>query len=149
MEVRHSRWVILIRLLVGWVFVAEGILKFTRPETLGAARFEKIGFPSSLALAQFVGVLEIVCGTLIVLGLFVRLASVPLLIDIVVAILSTKVPILLGHGFWLFADPTTKPFGIGTALHEARTDFSMLLGLVFLILSGGGVWSLDYVRRRG
>jgi putative oxidoreductase len=94
-----------------------------------------------------VGTIEIICAALIIFGLFTRLASVPLLIDIVVAILSTKVPILLGHGFWLFADPTTKPFGVGTMLHEARTDLSMLLGLIFLIVSGGGRLSLDATYR--
>jgi putative oxidoreductase len=138
-----SRWFVLIRVLVGWVFLAEGILKFTRADALGPGRFAKIGFPSSAALAQFVGAVEVVCGALVILGVLTRLASMPLLIDIVTAIVSTKIPILLGHGFWLFANPTTKPFGIGTMLHEARTDLSMLLGLLFLILSGGGRWSLD------
>jgi putative oxidoreductase len=141
-----SRSIILIRVLVGWVFLTEGILKFTRPDALGPGRFAKIGFPSPAALANFVGAVEIICGALIILGLFTRLASVPLLIDIIVAIVSTKVPILLGHGFWLFADPTTRPFGVGTMLHEARTDFAMLLGLVFLIVNGGGKWPLRTVQ---
>ncbi len=143
-----SRWFVLIRLLVGWVFLAEGILKYTRADALGAGRFAKIGFPSPAVLAQFVGAVEIVCGALVIAGLFTRLASVPLLIDIVVAIVSTKVPILIGRGFWMFAAPSAKPFGVGTMLHEARTDLSMLLGLILLLLSGGGRWSLDAVLAR-
>jgi len=137
------RSVLVIRLLVGWVFLAEGILKFTRPEALGIGRFAKIGFVSPGLLASFVGWVEIICGVLILAGFFTRLASVPLLIDITVAIVTTKIPILLGHGFWGVADPTTKPFGWGTMLHEARTDISMLLGLVFLLIAGAGRWSVD------
>ena len=140
----YDSWsIVLIRLLVGWVFLAEGILKFSRADALGAGRFAKIGFPSPALLASFVGGVEIICGALIIMGFLTRLASVPLLIDITVAIVSTKLPILLGHAFWGFADPTTKPFGIGTMLHEARTDLSMLLGLVFLLVAGGGRWSVD------
>jgi putative oxidoreductase len=138
-----SRPIVLIRLLVGWVFLAEGILKFTRADALGAGRFAKIGFASPALLASFVGCVEIICGMLIVLGFLTRLASVPLLADITVALVSTKFPILLGHSFWGLADPTTKPFGLGTMLHEARTDISMLIGLVFLLLLGGGRWSVD------
>jgi uncharacterized membrane protein YphA (DoxX/SURF4 family) len=140
---RDPRPIVLVRLLVGWVFLAEGIFKFTRPDALGAGRFAKIGFSSPALLASFVGTVEIVCGTLLILGFLTRLAAIPLLIDIVVAIVTTKLPILLGHGFWNFADPTTKPFGLGTMLHEARTDFSMLLGLVFLLIAGAGRWSVD------
>lgn len=137
------RSIVLIRLLVGWVFLAEGLLKFTRPETLGIGRFAKIGFVSPGLLASFVGWVEIICGALILVGLFTRLASVPLLIDIIVAIVTTKLPILLGHGFWGFANPTASPYGWGTMLHEARTDISMLLGLVFLLIAGAGRWSVD------
>lgn len=136
----------LIRLLVGWVFLAEGVLKFTRPDALGAGRFAKIGFSSPALLASFVGWVEIVCGLLILVGFLTRLASMALLIDITIAIVSTKLPILLGHGFWRFADPTIKPFSLGTMLHEARTDFSMLLGLLFLLIAGAGRWSIDAVR---
>lgn len=143
-----TRPIILIRLLVGWVFLAEGILKFTRADALGPGRFAKIGFPSPHAVATFVGGVEIIGGALVILGLLTRLASIPLLIDITVAIISTKIPILLGHGFAMFAAPTNKPFGLGTMLHEARTDLSMLLGLVFLLICGGGAWSLDALLRR-
>jgi putative oxidoreductase len=137
------RSIMIIRLLVGWVFLAEGVLKFTRPEALGIGRFAKIGFVSPGLLASFVGWVEIICGALILLGFFTRLACVPLFIDISVAIVTTKLPILLGHGFWGFANPTAKPFGLGTMLHEARTDISMLLGLVFLLIVGAGRWSAD------
>jgi putative oxidoreductase len=137
------RSIVLMRLLVGWVFLLEGILKFTRPDTLGIGRFAKIGFVSPGPMASFVGWVEIICGALLLTGFLTRLASVPLLIDIIVAIVTTKIPILLGHGFWGFANPTAKPFGWGTMLHEARTDVSMLLGLIFLLIAGAGRWSVD------
>src|SRR6266699_4457889 len=91
---------ILIRLVVGAVFLSEGIQKFLFPNDLGVGRFIKIGIPAPQIMAPFVGVIEIVCGTLIIIGLLTRLAAALLIIDILVAISSTKIPILVGHGFW-------------------------------------------------
>ena len=127
---RVSKSVVLIRILVGWVFLSEGIQKFLFPDSLGVGRFVKIGIPWPQVMAPFVGVVEIVCGTLLLVGFFTRLASVPLLIDICVALYSTKIVTFAKNGLW-------------STLHEARTDVSMLLGLVFLLLVGGGLWSLD------
>ncbi len=135
--------VILIRLLVGLIFFEEGIQKFLFPAIQGAGRFARIGIPSPTAMAQFVGAVEIICGALIVLGLFTRLAVIPLLIDISVAIASTKIPILLGHGYWRFHLPQLSRYGPWAMFSEARTDFSMLLGLLFLLIVGAGQWSFD------
>src|SRR5437764_8794807 len=106
--------VILVRLIVGGVFLSEGIQKFLYPDELGVGRFAKIGIPAPEVMAPFVGVCETACGALLILGLLTRLAAVPMIIDMLVAIGSTKVPILLKSGFWAMA-------------HEARTDWSMLL----------------------
>ncbi|MGO9588791.1 MAG: DoxX family protein [Candidatus Acidiferrales bacterium] len=138
--------VILIRLLVGLIFFEEGIQKFLFPAIQGAGRFARIGIPSPTAMAQFVGAVEIICGALIVLGLFTRLAVIPLLIDISVAIASTKIPILLGHGYWRFHLPQLSRYGPWAMFSEARTDFSMLLGLLFLLIVGAGSWSFDAPR---
>lgn len=135
--------VFLIRLLVGVVFLSEGIQKFLFPDQLGIGRFARIGIPFPHLTAPSVGVVEIVCGSLILLGLATRLAAVPLLIDISVAILSTKIPILLGHGFWGFQLPKLASYGWWSTLHEARTDVSMWLALVYLLIVGAGSWSLD------
>lgn len=124
------RAVILIRILVGWVFVSEGIQKFLFPVALGWGRFAKIGLPHPHTLAPAVGIVEIVCGALIILGLWTRIAAVPLLIVIGTAIATTKIPMLHHQGVWAM-------------LHEARVDFSMVLGLVFLLIVGGGSWALD------
>lgn len=124
------RATILIRLLVGAVFLSEGIQKFLFPAALGVGRFTKIGIPVPQFLAPFVGVVEIVCGVLLVIGLLTRLATIPLLIDISVAIITTKIPMLSTAGFWGMA-------------HEARTDYCMLLGLAFLLLAGSGPFSID------
>ena len=133
---RRAAWgLLLLRILVGWVFLSEGIQKFLFPATLGVGRFQKIGIPSPQIMAPFVGVVEIACGTLLILGLFTNLAVVPLLIDIAVAIATTKVPMYLKQGFW-------------AAMHEGRTDFCMLLGLIAIALLGAGRISLD-ARRRG
>ena len=124
------RATILIRLLVGAVFLSEGIQKFLFPSALGVGRFTKIGIPAPQFFAPFVGVVEIVCGTLLIVGLVTRLAAIPLMIDISVAIITTKIPMLYTAGFWSMA-------------HEARTDYCMLLGLLFLLLVGSGPFSID------
>ena len=122
--------VILIRLIVGFIFLSEGIQKFLYPADLGVGRFMKIGIPAPEFFAPFVGVVEIVCGTLVVIGLLIRLASIPLIIDMIVAICSTKIPMLFDKGFWAMA-------------HEARTDWAMLLGSIFLLIVGAGRLSVD------
>jgi uncharacterized membrane protein YphA (DoxX/SURF4 family) len=135
--------VILIRLVVGGVFLSEGIQKFLFPDENGVGRFTRIGIPSSEIMAPFVGVVEIVCGALVLLGLLTRLAAIPLIIVMLVAILSTKIPILLGHGFWGFSLRNLPYYGFWGIAHEARTDFAMLLGSIFLLIVGAGAWSLD------
>src|SRR5919112_3977804 len=126
----------LIRILVGWVFVSEGIQKFLFPDSLGTGRFAKIGIPDPAFTAAFVRTVEIVFGFLIIIGLLTRLAAIPLLIDISVAIATTKIPMLIDKGLW-------------PAAHEARTDLSMLFGLVFLLIEGAGSASVDSLLSRG
>src|SRR5438876_3174095 len=88
---RVAKAILLIRVLVGWVFLSEGIQKFSFPDSLGVGRFVKIGIPWPQVMAPFVGVVEIICGTLLLIGFLTRLATVPLLIDIAVALYSTKI----------------------------------------------------------
>jgi putative oxidoreductase len=135
---------ILIRIVVGGIFLTEGIQKFLNPVDLGAGRFAKIGIPAPDMMGPFVGGIEIICGTLLILGLLTRFAAILLLIDISVAILSTKIPILLGHGFWGFSLTKLPRYGFLSMLHEARADLAMWFGLVFLLIVGAGrKWSLD------
>jgi uncharacterized membrane protein YphA (DoxX/SURF4 family) len=134
---------ILIRLMVGGIFVLEGVQKFLYPGDLGVGRFVKIGIPAPEVMAPFVGGVEIVGGVMLLAGLLTRLAAIPLLIDISVAILSTKIPILLGQAFGMFTLPKLPRYGFLSMVHEARADFSMLLGLLFLLIVGAGKWSLD------
>jgi uncharacterized membrane protein YphA (DoxX/SURF4 family) len=131
MKNKFSSSAILIRLIVGAVFLSEGIQKFLYPNELGVGRFIKIGIPLAEFFAPFVGVFEILCGALILIGLLTRLASIPMIINMIVAVSSTKIPILLNDGFWKMA-------------HESRTDWSMLLGSIFLLTAGAGKFSLDY-----
>ncbi len=126
----NSKTTILIRLMVGAVFLSEGIQKFLFPGELGAGRFAKIGLPSPEFLGSFVGAFEIICGILILIGLFTRFASVLTLIIMLVAIATTKSEVLVQKGFW-------------EMMHGSRTDWAMLLGSIFLLLSGGGNWAFD------
>jgi putative oxidoreductase len=127
---RNGFGLLLLRLLVGWVFLSEGIQKCLFPSALGAGRFEKIGIPAPQFTGPFVGVVEILCGAMLILGIATIYAVVPLLIDIGVAIATTKVPMLHKQGFW-------------AAMHEGRTDFCMLLGLIAIACLGAGSWSFD------
>jgi putative oxidoreductase len=122
--------VILIRLMIGLVFVSEGIQKFLFADIRGTGRFAKLGIPSPEFFGPLVGATEIVCGALVVVGLLTRLAAVPLLVVMTVAIYTTKLVPFAANGFWKTA-------------HDGRTDSSMLLGLLFLLIVGGGRWSLD------
>lgn len=121
---------VLIRVMVGAVFVSEGMQKFLFPDQLGSGRFAKIGLPAPGILAPFVGGCEITAGTLVLVGLGTRAAAIPLLAIMCVALASTKWPILRDRGFW-------------AAAHEARTDWSMLLGSLYLLIVGAGPGSLD------
>ena len=122
--------VILVRLVVGGVFLSEGVQKFLFPDALGVGRFVKIGIPAPEIMAPFDGVFEIGCGVLLLAGLLTRLAAIPLIIDMVVAIATTKIPMLIKSGFWAMA-------------HEARVDCAMILGCLFLLIVGAGPWSMD------
>lgn len=134
---------VLIRVMVGAVFLSEGIQKFLDPAARGAGRFVKIGIPFPEVMGPFVGGVEVVCGALVLAGLLTRLAAVPLIINMLVAIVSTKIPILLGHGFWGFSLKSLSSYGFFSMAHEARTDFAMLLGSLFLLIVGSGPWALD------
>jgi putative oxidoreductase len=135
--------VVLIRLVVGGVFIVEGIQKFLFPAELAAGRFAKIGIPAPEIMGPFVATVETVFGALIILGLLTRLATIPLIIDMLIAITSTKIPILLGHGFWRFSLAKLPSYGFWPMAHEARTDFAMLLCSLFLLIVGAGRYSLD------
>lgn len=125
------RSLVLIRLPVGLIFLTQGILKYTDPK-MGAIRFARIGFPYPAFTAHFVGAFEIVCGLLVLIGLWTRLAAIPLLIVISTAIASTKIPELFraNQGFWFMVS-------------DARTDFAMFCCLLFLLIAGAGSWSVD------
>jgi putative oxidoreductase len=125
------RGVAFIRVAVGLIFFTQGILKYIDPH-MGVMRFARIGFPMPDFTAHFVGAFEIGCGLLVLAGLLTRLASIPLLIVILTAIATTKIPELFhpNQGFWFMVS-------------DARTDFAMTMCLLFLISVGGGPWSLD------
>ena len=145
MRTGESGWTILVRLLVGLVvFLPEGIQKLAYPEILGAGRFVKIGIPFPEMMGPFVGAVETICGALIILGLFTRLAAIPLIIIMIVALVSTKLPILVGHDVGMFhLSPDMKRTGFWSTMHESRADLTMLLGCIYLLIVGAGKWSLD------
>lgn len=126
---------ILPRLIIGLVFLSEGIQKFLFSELVGAGRFEKIGFANPEFLAAFVASFEIACGILVLIGFAVRISVIPLLIIMITAITTTKIPILTEKGLWQMA-------------HDSRTDFAMTMLIIFILIYGAGKLSIDYLFQR-
>lgn len=139
----RSKWAVCVGLAVGVIFLSEGVQKWLYPETLGAGRFARIGIPWPETMGPFVGSLETLCGLLVLLGLFSRLAAIPLILIMLAAIVSVKVPIFLGRDWWLFHVRELPRYGFLSVLHEARNDWAMLMGAVYLLLSGSGRFSMD------
>jgi putative oxidoreductase len=134
---RKNLPMILIRVVVGLVFLTEGILKFVQPGELGSGRFAHIGLPFPHLLAPFVAAVEILAGTAMILGLYAGDAAVLLLLVILTAILTTKVPILLGHSFGRFEPPHLTRYGLLSFLHESRTDLCMFFGCLAVLFESG------------
>jgi putative oxidoreductase len=122
--------IIFIRLIVGLVFISEGIQKYLFLQVLGPAFFYEIGFRHAFFWAYFTGAFEMFCGILILFGFLTRLATIPLFIIMITAFITTKLPVLTTKGFWTFA-------------HEYDIDFSLTVLLMVLIIYGGGRWSFD------
>ncbi|MGD9930744.1 MAG: DoxX family protein [Mangrovibacterium sp.] len=139
----QSKSTIIIRLMVGAVFLSEGIQKFLYPATLGSGRFDGMGFPTPEFWGNFVGVFEILCGAFMLFGFITKAAAFAMLINMTVAIIVTKIPIAFGESFGPFVLRELKTYGFWSMAHEMRTDFAMWLGCLFLIIRGGGGWSLD------
>jgi len=134
---------ILIRIAVGSVFLSEGIQKFLFPDARGVGRFERMGYESAELIAPFVGAFEILCGVLMLVGLGTRFVAIPLIIIMLTAITTTKIPILYGEDMWGFHVRELSQYGFWSMAHESRTDFSMLMGSIFLLIVGGGPWAAD------
>lgn len=130
--------------MVGAVFLSEGIQKFLFPAVRGVGRFERMGFPSPDFFSSFVGIFEIICGLLLLFGLLTRLAAFAMVINMAVAIVVTKIPIAFGESFGPFVLRELNSYGFWSMAHEIRTDFAMFLGSLFLLIKGGGRWSLDF-----
>ena len=136
---------VLIRLVVGAVFLSEGIQKFIFPEVVGAGRFAKIPIASAETVAPVIGSIETICGILLIAGLLTRLAALPLIAIMLTAIFTTKIPILLGFPILGFSLRTVPYYGIWGFMHESRTDLAMLFGSLFLFIVGAGRISIDSI----
>lgn len=149
LQTGNDKTVILIRVMVGVVFLAEGIQKFLYPDMRGVGRFEKMGFPEPEFFGNFVASFEVMAGVLIFGGLFTRVAAIITLLIMTVAIVVTKIPIAMGESFGPFVLRDLKTYGFWSMMHEIRTDLAMWLGSLFLLIKGGGRWSLDRIFMAG
>ena len=140
------RSAILIRCMVGGVFLWEGILKFVYTNQ-GVGRFTKIGIPAPELMAHFVAILEIVGGVLLISGFLTRFIAIPFVIEMVVAILSTKVSLYLGTSP-LPLPPAPPQIGAWAVLHEIRSDYAQIMSVLFLFVAGPGPWSVDAMLAR-
>ncbi len=139
----NERTTIIIRLMVGAVFLSEGIQKFLYPAIRGAGRFENMGYPLPEFFGPFVGVFEILSGIGLLVGLLTRPAAFTMFFTMTVAIVTTKIPIAFAESFGPFVLRELKTYGFWSMAHEMRTDFAMWLGSLFLVIRGGGRWSAD------
>jgi len=137
---------LLLRIMAGSVFLWEGILKFVFVNQ-GVGRFTKLGMPLPVLTAHFVGGLEIVGGVLLLLGLATRLVAIPFMIEMIVAILSTKISLFLGTSP-LPLPPAPPTIGIWAVLHEVRSEWAQLLVCAFLFRAGAGPISVDALLAR-
>lgn len=144
-QTNNSKATIIIRLMVGAVFLSEGIQKFIYPVARSVGRFDKIGFAHPEFWGYFVGVFEIACGAAILIGFITRAAAFAMLVDMTVSILITKIPILFGHGILGFNVRHLDFYNFWSFAHEIRTDYAMWLGSLFLLIKGAGYWSLDKI----
>jgi putative oxidoreductase len=122
--------IIIVRLIVGLIFMSEGIQKYMIVTMMGPAFFKEIGFDYPMFWAYFTGAFEISCALLILFGFLTRMASIPLIIIMITALITTKLPLLAIKGFLTFA-------------HEYTTEFSLTMLLILLLIFGGGRWSVD------
>jgi len=127
------------------VFFSEGLQKFIYPGLRGPRRLESIGIPFPEIMGYMVGGFEVVCGLLMLAGFLTRFAAVPLIVIMLTALFTTKLPILLGTGFWGFSLRSLDHYGLLSMLHESRNDLAMLIGSIFLFIKGGGKWSVDLI----
>src|SRR5262249_16239771 len=140
------RSTILIRSMAGGVFLWEGILKFVYTNQ-GIGRFTKLGIPFPGPMAHFIAVLEIVGGVLLMSGFLTRFISIPFIIEMIVAILTTKVALYLGVSP-LPLPPAPPQIGMWAVLHEIRSDYAQIMSVLFLLIAGPGPWSVDAVIAR-
>ncbi len=142
---RNAAWwtLPLVRLMVGAVFLSEGLQKFLYPAVRGPGRFADMGWPMPELLANFVGGVESICGVLILIGFYTRLAAAGTATIMTVAIITTKIPIWMGEGFGPFEVRELSQYGFWSMAHAMRTDWAMLLGSLVLVIAGAGPWSAD------
>ncbi len=139
----EATWSIFVRLSLAGVFIPEGLQKLTHADILGAGRFTKIGIPSPEFFGPLDGWVDLIAGIMFLVGAASRVAAVPIIVIMIVAIISTKIPILLGREWGVFSLRALDRYGFLSLTHESRTDWAMLMGAIFMLLSRSGRWSLD------
>jgi uncharacterized membrane protein YphA (DoxX/SURF4 family) len=129
--------------MAGGVFFWEGVLKYVYSNQ-GVGRFTKLGIPYPEFTANFIAVIEIAGGLMLIVGLLTRFLAFTFIIEMIVAILSTKISIYLGTSP-LPLPPSPPQVGFWAVLHEVRSDYAQLMTCIFLLIAGPGKLAFDKV----
>jgi len=133
--------ILILRLMAGGVFFWEGLLKFVYVNQ-GVGRFTKLGFVMPELTANFIASMEILGGLFLLLGAFTRIVSLWFVLEMIVAMLATKVALYFGTSP-LPLPPSPPTVGFWAVLHEIRADYSLLMVCLFLLIEGAGKKSID------
>lgn len=141
---RRNLPMLLIRVVVGLLFLTEGILKFLHPEELDVTFFSAIGLPLPQYLGPALGCIEIIGGAAILVNLYAGDVALLLFFVSLALLIATKLPILTGAPVGPFPVKRLPQYGMPIFLHEARIELCMIVGSLVVLLGSG----LSFLRRK-
>lgn len=133
-----------LRLIIGYGFLAHGWAKLLRGPEVFIATLGALGVPLPHLMGWLTIFVEIAGGVAVLLGACLLLASVPLAIIVLVAIIAVHLP----YGFSSIKLQAVTAAGPKFGQPGYEVGLLYLAGLATLVLGGPGPWSIDRLRVR-